>query len=143
MNGLILDENNDFITLTSFKVDGAPENKAVSILPGIPLGTLDGTTTGEVAVKVKVVGTNSLPVESQGLAVYANGYVATTSGSTSNYLRSATFIASDDFEGFIEGDFPLYPSESITITANFNDVLDSIDYTITAGSLRIMQVIID
>lgn len=66
---------------------------------------------------------------------------ATASGSVPAGARKLTFIFSNDFAGSVLGStFSGTNDASVTIDAPAGDTLAAVAYTITAGSLRIVEV---
>lgn len=67
--------------------------------------------------------------------------LATTSGTVAARAKSVTFIFSSDFVGTVKGvAFTGAADSSITLnTPQPGDVLSSIAYTVTAGSVRIVR----
>ena len=110
-----------------------------STMHGIPLGTADGTATGELVVKVAVVAGGSTPVSIQRTPAMV---LATTSGTVAAGAKVVEFIFSSSFTGTVLGvAFAGATDSSEKFTAPGNDTLGAIVYTVTAGSVRIMTII--
>lgn len=132
MNNPILTSGNQLLALSNFYTGLNTQ----TTIDGIPLGTSDGTATGELCAKVKVVNTVSVTSTPSGAAKTLTSIAPTTSGTVAAGKGSVSFLSSSDFVGTVNGvAFPANSPKSIA--ANPGDTINAIAYTISAGTLYI------
>lgn len=133
----ILDSGNQFFSITNF----GPGPATLSNMTGLPLGTVpEASGTGELALKVMVVGTTSGGGGS-GTQRTASVTTVSSSGTVAAGARKLTFVLSPDFTGTIlTGTFSGATDAAIPFDAPAGDTVGAIPYTISAGSIRILKV---
>ena len=91
----ILSATNTALKVTNL-YGGSPATQATDSLAGLPLGTADGTATGEVVLKVKSVGATPPPPPAVSTQFTATASVTVTGASTSilalNTMRTSVVL---------------------------------------------------
>jgi len=132
----ILDSSNAAIDVENLFGQSLPGQT----MHGLPLGTADGTTTGEIVLKTKLVGTSiPAPVGVQRTLAISS---VTSSGTVAAGAKDVEFIFSPDFVGTVlTVAFTGAADTSVRFSAPSTDTLGAIAYTRTAGTIRIKTII--
>ena len=111
-----------------------------SSMRGLPLGTSDGSPTGEVVLKTLVVGT-AFPAPTP-VSRTSSLSVVSSSGTVSAGAREVEFILASNYTGNILGvAFNGASDSSIRFVAPTFDTLAAIVYTVTTGTFRLKTIV--
>ena len=134
MENKILDSSNSTIDVEN--LFGQPLPGAT--FHGLPLGTADGTPTGEIVLKVSQV-TSGGGSSSQRTPTIST---VTTSGSVAAGTKEVEFIFDASFTGSILGaNFSGATDASVRFVTEGSDTLGAISYTVTAGFFRLKKIV--
>ena len=134
MENKILDSSNAAIDVENLFGQGLPG----STFHGLPLGTADGTPSGEIVLKVQAI-----PGSGGGSTQRTPSLsVITISGTVAAGTKEVEFIFDPSFVGTILGAaFSGASDASVRFVTEGSDTLAAISYTVSNGSFRLKKII--